>query len=125
MWKTVRSGTGGALGTSLVRDHLARPLDFLPLERLSSTVFVGVMRFVSVILLSVSEPCRGIAEELSTIRLWARVLRSTGTAKDSLTREASIDRHYELPCINMGFQVSFLRGLVPTAGVWAGEPNDL
>lgn len=123
MWKTVRSGTGGSLGTSLVRDRLARPLDFLPLERLSSKVFVGVMRFVSMIILSVSDPCRGIAKELST--LWARVLRSTGTAKDSLMGDASIDQHYELSCINMGFQVAFLRGLVPTAGVWAGEPNDL
>jgi len=89
MWKTVRSGTGGSLGTSLVRDRLARPLDSLPLERLSSKVFVGVMRFVSMIILSVSDPCRGIAEELSTF--WTRVLRSTGTAKDSLTR-GSFDR---------------------------------
>ncbi len=120
MWKTVRSGTGGSLGTSLVRDRLARPLGSLPLERLSSKVFVGVMRFVSVIILSVSDPCRGIAEELST--LWTRVLRSTGTAKDSLTREGSIDQHYELSCINMGFQVAFLHGQVPTAGEWAGEP---
>jgi hypothetical protein len=54
---------------------------FLPVERLPSKVFFGVMRHVSVHLLSVSDSRRRICEAAMTFG--ARVLGSVGARKES------------------------------------------